>query len=382
MVENPHIDAAWRRQQNGLNPCPHGTPQFFPDGFRPPPWNAPSPPNPGYLMQWAPGYPPQTPYTSGFNRNTGMGPFGLDDDDDDDFPRPWPGRWDAPPVLADRFQAVVVVALQTVLVLLAVLALQAMGPPSFPGPMQMVPFPSSPFPNMPMVLFPSSPFPRYTNDSDADGANDPDDAHANDCLGPTTHPLHQERSFPRAPGDWRYDYNPPRRFRLPSLRRKSGDRSKPPLEHCHLSPILLMPSSKTPVLSFDLRAGPPLRPREPRAARHARPALQPPRTSRSSRPARPVAQLRFYHPRLPWYVDVRAAQPNGVLVADVLHQLHAALHRPIRAHDFANRALSAADREAHHGRVDFMGPDVILQGFVEGKNGMWLMKTTRYGRGG
>jgi hypothetical protein len=160
-----------------------------------------------------------------------------------------------------------------------------------------------------------------------------------------------------------------------------------------------MPSSKTPVLAFDLRADHPFDPANLELlATRGRPFN--PTDLAQLATARAVAQLRFYHPRLPWHVDVRAAQPNGVLVADVLHQLHAALHRPIRARDFANRALSAADRERitgayrarcadrvdvmHHGvrQVDFMGPDVILQGFVEGKNGMWLMKTTRYGRGG
>ncbi|KAJ7869097.1 hypothetical protein B0H14DRAFT_3581699 [Mycena olivaceomarginata] len=359
MVENPNINP-WCHQQNGLNPCPHGTPQFFPDGFRPPPWNAPWPSNPDYLTQWAPGYPPQTPYTSGFNRNAGMGPFGLDDDD---FPRPWPGRWDAPLVLADRFQA-----LHTVLVLLAVLALQAMAPPSFPGPMQMAPFPSSPFPNMPMVLFPSSPFPAMPMTPMPMAPMTPM------TPMPMTPSGQQPILFTRKeascdcdcehlaarPGNWRTTTTPRGASGFPLCAARAAIEASPPLEHCHLSPMLLMPSSKTPVLAFDLRADHPFDPVNLELlATRGRPFN--PTDLAQLATARPVAQLRFYHPRLPWYAD-----------------LHAALHRPIRAHDFSNKALSAADRE----RVDFMGPDVILQGFVGGKNGMWLMKTTRYGCGG
>ncbi|KAJ6612697.1 hypothetical protein B0H10DRAFT_1806952 [Mycena sp. CBHHK59/15] len=110
---------------------------------------------------------------------------------------------------------------------------------------------------------------------------------------------------------------------------------------------------------------------------------------------RPVRKLRFYHPRLPWYIDVRASQPNGILVGDVLQQIHEKLRRPIRAEDFSNTILDATDREliidAYRGRcddrvdvmqegvrrVDFLGRYAVLQGFIEGRDGMWLMKTAR-----
>ncbi|KAJ7204761.1 hypothetical protein GGX14DRAFT_308260, partial [Mycena pura] len=109
----------------------------------------------------------------------------------------------------------------------------------------------------------------------------------------------------------------------------------------------------------------------------------------------PVHRLRFYHPRLPWYIDVCASQLNGVLVGDVLHQMHEKLQQPISPSDFYNDVLSAGDREvityAYRARcadrvdvlqqgvrwVDYLGPHVILRGIVAGKNGMWLMKTRR-----
>jgi hypothetical protein len=169
------------------------------------------------------------------------------------------------------------------------------------------------------------------------------------------------------------------------------------LEHCHLSPLLLMPNHKMPVLSFDLRSDHPFDPSNLQLLTIAGRPFNPTDLSQFAT-IRPVGHLRFYHPRLPWYIDVRASQPNGVLVADVLQQIHEKLHRPIRPQDFTNVVLDATDRElitdAYRNRaddrvdimqqgvrkVDFMGSDVILLGFVEGRDGMWLMKTTSFSR--
>ncbi|KAJ7167364.1 hypothetical protein C8R43DRAFT_1121797 [Mycena crocata] len=203
-----------------------------------------------------------------------------------------------------------------------------------------------------------------------------------------------ENQAPR-PSDWRRDYAPPRRFRIvPRLKR---EKIKINLEHCHLSPYLLMPNSKVPVLSFDLRSDHPFDPANLELLTTSGRPFNPTDLSQFAT-TRPVYRLRFYHPRLPWYIDVRASQPNGVLVGDVLHQIHEKLQRPIRPQDFSNKILDATDREliteAYRARcddrvdimrggvlrVDFMGSDVILRGFVEGRNGMWLMKTSPYHR--
>ncbi|KAJ7223734.1 hypothetical protein B0H12DRAFT_289711 [Mycena haematopus] len=200
------------------------------------------------------------------------------------------------------------------------------------------------------------------------------------------------------PSDWRHDYTPPRRFKLPTpFRRTSGDRTKINLEHSHLCPTLLMPNSRMPVMSFDLRSDDFFDPSNLELLTiDDRPFNRTDLIQFAT--TRPVSRLRFYHPRLPWYFDVRASQPNGVLVADVLQQLHAMLHWPIRQHDFSNVVLNAADRELITGayrsrcdvrvdllqqgvrRVDFLGASVILQGFLEGKDGMWLIKTTSFSR--
>ncbi|KAJ7104492.1 hypothetical protein B0H15DRAFT_28129 [Mycena belliarum] len=209
------------------------------------------------------------------------------------------------------------------------------------------------------------------------------------------YPYESENLAPR-PSDWRRDYAPPRRFRFGS-RLFAGAEHQINLEHCHLSPLLLMPNSRMPIMAFDLRSDHPF---DPLNLELLATAGRPFNSTDLAQLAttRPVRRLRFYHPRLPWYLDVVASQPNGVLVGDVLHQIHEKLHRQIRPQDFSNTVLDATDRElitdAYRARcddrvdlmqqgvrrVDFMGSDVILKGFMEGRNGMWLMKTTRFNR--
>ncbi|KAJ6595624.1 hypothetical protein DFH09DRAFT_973703 [Mycena vulgaris] len=209
------------------------------------------------------------------------------------------------------------------------------------------------------------------------------------------YPYENENLAPR-PSDWRRDYVPPRRFRL-RFRLGGADKIKINLEHCHLSPLLLMPNSKMPIMSFDLRSDHPFDPLNLELLTTAGRPFNPTDLTQFAT-TRPVRRLRFYHPRIPWYIDVGASQPNGVLVGDVLQQIHEKLQRPIRPEDFSNTVLDATDREvitdAYRARcddrvdimqqgvrrVDFMGSDVILQGFMEGRNGMWLMKTTRFSR--
>ncbi|KAJ7240510.1 hypothetical protein C8J57DRAFT_1371035 [Mycena rebaudengoi] len=200
------------------------------------------------------------------------------------------------------------------------------------------------------------------------------------------YPYENEHLAPR-PSDWRYDYLPPRRFRLISrLRLAGGNKTKTRLEHCHLSPLLLMPNGRMPVMSFDLRAEDPFDPINLELLTTGRPFNQTDLAQLAT--TRPVRRLRFYHPRLPWYIDVRAAQPNGILVGDVLHQIHEKLHRQIRPEDFNNTVLDATDRElitdAYRSRCDDL-VDAMQQGvqrvdFLGGRDGMWLMKTARVNR--
>ncbi|KAF8146958.1 hypothetical protein K438DRAFT_491282 [Mycena galopus ATCC 62051] len=417
---------AWRRQANQLDGRPHMfTPRYNPDGLRLPPgqpaplWNQRTE-HPDYVHQWAPTYPqppvippdpwdiespfvrPMSLMPMGPNRNPrwswtpgypqappgiphGDGsPFGRPMDDSLVFPN-WnpPSPWaPQPPPTGFRqlpygdgspFPTPMNVA------------------PPLP-PMLMVPFSPSPFPPMPMTPAMSSRdiLPVVF------AKRDPCDC---ECLA-------------ARPSDWRHDYTPPRRFRFPSPFR--GGNPLPPylplaspnprvfpeklkinLEHSHLCPTLLMPTSKMPVISFDLRSDAPFDPSNLELLTIANRPFNPTDLFQFAT-TRPVSRLRFYHPRLPWYFDVYASLPNGILVADVLQQLHAMLHLPIRPHDFSNTVLNAADREvitsAYRSRcdirvdlmqqgvrrVDFLGADVILQGFMEGKDGMWRMRTTSY----
>ncbi|KAJ6588702.1 hypothetical protein B0H19DRAFT_1100772 [Mycena capillaripes] len=424
----------WGRQTNfGSSPYQTRNPYGFPPspGGPMPPWNDPYPPDPRYLAPWAPGYPPP-PAQSPWGWNSMIPPddgFGQLEDPDD-FPwadrngpiLPYPpydprhvlqvaprtippqlnfnwnntpgtgqiplGIYDGPDIpfapigVASPFQG---------------------GPPppnTFPfnrptaaefsnGPPLPITFPFSSMPMGPSP-FPFSPMPMPMTPGTPGMDIKP-------VLFARKDPYEGEYVAAR-PSDWRHDYTPPRRFAfLSRFRRAGADRGKINLEHSHLSPMLLMPNSKIPVMSFDLRSDQPFDPSNLELLTTAGRPFNHTDLSQFAT-TRPVQRLRFYHPRLPWCLDVRASQPNGILVGDVLHQIHEKLHRAIRPPDFSNTVLDATDRElvtdAYRNRcedrvdimqqgvrrVDFMGSDVILQGFIEGRDGMWLMKTTPYSR--
>ncbi|KAJ7485565.1 hypothetical protein FB451DRAFT_1230286 [Mycena latifolia] len=357
-----------------LDPYPPGT--YVPQ-WAPPPWSwtnynsgFPPPPSPGYGLS-------QLEDTDRLPRPldilpwAGQGPFGQPQPM---LPSPWGDG--LPPLLPAGFGT----PPQTPLGLPMV---------NYGGPITPMPMPGpSPFAiNSESPFLPPTGIPPWMTP----GTPGPD---IQPILFAKKYPYENENLAPR-PSDWRRDYLPPRRFRFGSRLRIGGADIKVNLEHCHLSPLLLMPNSKMPTMSFDLRSDHPF---DPLNLELLTTAGRPFNSTDLSQLAttRPVHRLRFYHPRLPWYIDVRASQPNGVLVGDVLHQIHEKLQRAILPRDFSNTVLDATDRElitdAYRARcddrvdimqqgvrrVDFMGSDVILQGFMEGKNGMWLMKTTRF----
>ncbi|KAJ7064876.1 hypothetical protein C8F01DRAFT_778104 [Mycena amicta] len=205
---------------------------------------------------------------------------------------------------------------------------------------------------------------------------------------------------PPRPSEWRRDYVPPGRWKGLSMLRRA-ERNPPPLEPCHLTHTLLMPNDKTPVLSLDLRSELPLL--DPLTSR-----LELLTTTTSREPNDtdllqlatyfPVQRLRITHEYLPWIIDIHAdtSPSNGVLVKDVLEQLRTFLQTPITPDDFYNRVLSAEDREcisdAYTARaagrvdimqrgvskVDYLGAECVLSGFVEGRRGVWEMKTRSF----
>jgi hypothetical protein len=108
---------------------------------------------------------------------------------------------------------------------------------------------------------------------------------------------------------------------------------------------------------------------------------------------RPITQyMRIYHPRLPWYIDIRANGAPYVSLADFFQQLFAILNKPISKYDFYNTELDGEDREIltrtylercrsedekMEGvkRVDYLRGKFEWMGLVPGKNGMWRLKT-------
>lgn len=108
---------------------------------------------------------------------------------------------------------------------------------------------------------------------------------------------------------------------------------------------------------------------------------------------RPITHyMRIYHPRLPWYIDIRANGASYISLADFFQQLFAVLNKPISKYDFYNKELDDEDREIltrtylqrcrsedekMEGvkRVDYLRGKFEWMGLVPGKNGMWRLKT-------
>ncbi|PPR06030.1 hypothetical protein CVT24_004700 [Panaeolus cyanescens] len=108
-----------------------------------------------------------------------------------------------------------------------------------------------------------------------------------------------------------------------------------------------------------------------------------------------TSNMRLYHPRLPWYIDIVARHTNGITVADVFEQMHRQLHTPILGRHFWNDELGEEERgeitrafvRRCRGRaevvqrgvvqLDFLGRKVIFEGLVRGARGMWEMRMSK-----
>jgi hypothetical protein len=114
----------------------------------------------------------------------------------------------------------------------------------------------------------------------------------------------------------------------------------------------------------------------------------------------PSAQeLRLYHPRLPWYIDITQTHPNGVTLFDVLGQMWQQLDLQISGKHWYNEEVDdkmrAAITEAWNERcgrnevetsqgvkrIDWLRGKVLFEGLVKGRNGMWEIKTRKLERG-
>lgn len=105
----------------------------------------------------------------------------------------------------------------------------------------------------------------------------------------------------------------------------------------------------------------------------------------------PARFLRLFHPKLPWYIDIQPLRPNGIIVGDVLFQLYAQLRQQILPQHYWNDVLSQQDRseisnaymrrtrESDEGHgilwIDFLCDEVVFEGLIRTKGGLWEIKT-------
>ena len=219
------------------------------------------------------------------------------------------------------------------------------------------------------------------------------------------------KNLARRPRDWRPDYNP--RSRIASIMTLGKHRSDVP--GAYIRPSLSVPSPTLTLTHADytdpvkrsLSALISYKPGEPSMYWNLRYPPQPEEiefTKLNNRryndidmvqlaTSPPADQLRLYHPRLPWYIDVFKTAPNGITVKDVLwaisHQLSSQIHqrhyyneelddahRGVLSAAFSDRCSDTrVEREKGILQVDFLADKYVLLGLVKGKNGMWELKT-------
>ncbi|KAJ3755321.1 hypothetical protein EV360DRAFT_49937 [Lentinula raphanica] len=111
----------------------------------------------------------------------------------------------------------------------------------------------------------------------------------------------------------------------------------------------------------------------------------------------PAPHMRFYHPRLPWYIDLMSASyMQRLTVWEVIEGVWRELQKPITSRDFYNEEMGTTARdlvtiafrsrckatgETSKGvrRVDWLGMDGewIWTGIVRNRSGMWEIKTRK-----
>jgi hypothetical protein len=190
------------------------------------------------------------------------------------------------------------------------------------------------------------------------------------------------------PQQWRYDFR--FKFGFASMFRSKSNTARPldgvvDSAKLDLHPYLRYSKSR-PTTIYDLRGEPlTLMFRE-----LGRPPLADDMDHSVTRPA--TQYMRIYHPRLPWYIEIRANGAPYISLANFFQQLFAAMNKPISKHDFYNNELDDEDRDllthAYLGRcrseeekmegvkrVDFLRGKSEWMGLMPGKNGMWRLKT-------
>uniref|UniRef100_A0A8H8CEV6 DUF6699 domain-containing protein n=1 Tax=Psilocybe cubensis TaxID=181762 RepID=A0A8H8CEV6_PSICU len=166
--------------------------------------------------------------------------------------------------------------------------------------------------------------------------------------------IFDENNLAKRPRDWRADYNP-RPGLIPAVTMAMGamgglGRSRSTVKEFHdpirrqIHPLFDL-TDVSPALSFSLRAPPnphSLSPPNLKFFRLSRPHNPIDLLQLATRPATPF--MRLMHPKLPWYIDIHESRPNGVLVGDVLEQMHRQLHVSIRGRHYWNDVLGPEER--------------------------------------
>ncbi|KXN83067.1 hypothetical protein AN958_01885 [Leucoagaricus sp. SymC.cos] len=210
-----------------------------------------------------------------------------------------------------------------------------------------------------------------------------------------------ETNLARRPRDWRASYNPRTTFLsslsvLPSVLKNQSDvQEYTDPQKRRLSSLLGYHLTHPPV-QHDLRLDPrdhsnPVLHARMSTNDHRRPFTELDMAQFATEP--PASFLRLFHPKLPWYIDIRQTRPDGVTVSDVLSQLCALLAQQILPRHYWNDVLSEKDRadiaKAYRRRtnllrsgnergilwVDYLCGDVIFEGLAKAKGGIWEIKT-------
>ncbi|KAF9522182.1 hypothetical protein CPB83DRAFT_139071 [Crepidotus variabilis] len=204
--------------------------------------------------------------------------------------------------------------------------------------------------------------------------------------------IFDERNLAKRPLDWRQDYKPSFTSYIPGLGKSKSevaDWVDPVRRSFH--PLLLYTQQNPPVYCNLIET--PFHTSSIEFLNLSRPHNDIDFAQLACQPSAPF--LRLYHPRLPWYIDIRQVHPNGITVLDVLSQMHAQLHTPIHGRHFYNEDLSDIERteitRAFQNRcrtdpalisrgvlqLDFLGKRVVFEGIVRGPRGLWEIKLSK-----
>ncbi len=109
----------------------------------------------------------------------------------------------------------------------------------------------------------------------------------------------------------------------------------------------------------------------------------------------PTRYMKLSHDRLPWYIEVRASNADGVTFYDLFVQIQTVLSSRIKNSDFYNNSITQEERdkisrawkercqynqgEMSQGvkKVDYLMRDCVFMGLVRCREGIWEIKTKK-----